>query len=272
MERTTALGRWPKAPLAYLIAEVRFQRTNDFDEQLPRLLERVADEYPIEDRTTFEATMAQPGTQPAFEPLIDVRNFAATIGLRLGRGSVAVHCTDYAGWNGAFQDQLSRVMGAVNDTLRPRVLLRTSIRTVDLLVPEDLEPPDASLVPQLRAWDPNDAPTIGEFEQANQATRFKRGNVATTLLVLSAIKAPIVLPPTLSAMPLSLSPIQAQALEFHRQTGRAFAMVDTDVVREEARPFDLAELKNQFDDLHRASSAVFLAATTETAHSRWQAK
>jgi uncharacterized protein (TIGR04255 family) len=272
MERTTALGRWPKAPLAYLIAEARFQRTADFDQTLPKLLERMAEEYPIEDRTTFEAAMDQPGAQPSFEPLVDVRNFASTIGLRIGRGSVAVHCTDYAGWNGAFRDQLARALEGITDTLRPRVLLRTSIRTVDLLVPEGLEASDASLVHQLRAWDPNDVPTIGEFEQANQATRFKRGSVATTLLVLSAVKAPIVLPPTLSAMPLALSPIQAQVLEFHRQTGRAFAMVDTDVVQEEARQFDLAALKNQFDDLHKASSAIFLAATTEEAHARWQAK
>ncbi len=272
MERTTALGRWPKAPLAYLIAEVRFQRTSDFDQTLPKLLERMAEEYPIEDRTTFEAAVEQPGTQPSFEPLVDVRNFPATIGLRIGKGSLAVHCTDYAGWNGAFRDQLSRVLEGMTETLRPRVLLRTSIRTVDLLVPDGLEPPDASLVPQLRAWDPNDVPTIGEFEQANQATRFKRGNLSTTLLVLSAVKAPIVLPPTLSAMPLVLSPIQAHALEFHRQTGRAFAMVDTDVVLEEARPFDLAGLRNQFDDLHKASSAVFRAATTEDAHTRWQTK
>ena len=269
MDKTKALGRWPNAPLAYLIAEIKFQRPHDFDSTLPALVERFAKDYPLEESTTFEATLEPGQTNPTLERVRDFKNFANSMGVRLTRSSVALHCTDYSGWQHGFEAQWHRVLEAVTEVLRPRVQLRSSLRNIDLLVPEGDESPDEYLVPGLRPWNAG-GDGLGELEQGNIAMRFKQDNFATTLVVLSRIKGQVVLPPTVQAMPLVLSPIQQRALEFHSKTGRPFAIVDTDVVHEAAIPFEFVPLVSQFTELHRLASTAFLSATTRDAQQQWQ--
>lgn len=269
MHKLKALGRWPNAPLAYLIAEIKFQRPQDFDNALPQLIEQLADDFPLEETShTFEATI-EPGQQPTLEPVRDFKNFTATMGVRITKGSFALHCTDYAGWSGGFEDTWAALVGKVAVTLRPRVLLRSSLRYVDLLVPTDKELPDGMLAEGLRPWNAS-GEGLGEFEQGNKVMRFKNGAYATTLVVLSRVKGQIVLPPTVTAMPLVLSPPQQDALKFHARTSLPFAILDSDVVHEAATSFDVEQLKVQFSELHRLTSIAFLAATTPEAQKKWQ--
>jgi uncharacterized protein (TIGR04255 family) len=273
MNTLRALGRWPNAPLAYLIAEIRYQRINDYETVVPTLVERLADDYPIEETHAFEANaeMMQSGAVPQLEPLRDLRNFKSTMGLRIGRTGLSLHCTDYAGWEDGFRDQLFKVLEAVSATLRPRVLLRSSLHCVDLLVPRADEQPDSYLVEGLRPWATELEPN-GAFDQGNNVTRFTSGNIATTLLILSRVKAQVVLTPTLNAMPLAFSQIQTKALTFFRETGGAFAIMDIDVAQETARPFQIEAIKAEYEEIHKRASAVFLAATTPEAQQLWQTK
>jgi uncharacterized protein (TIGR04255 family) len=270
MDKTRALGRWPNAPLAYLVAEIKFQRAQDFDSALPLLVELLANDFPLEEASqTFEATLEPGQQQPTLERVRDFKNFAATMGVRTTKGSFALHCTNYAGWTGAFEDVWTELIKKVATTLRPRVLLRSSLRYIDLLVPDDGESPDNMLAEGLRPWHVN-GEGLGEFEQGNKAHRFKNGPYATTVVVLSRVKGQIVLPPNISAMPLALSPPQQRALKFHSRTSLPFAILDSDVAHEAATPFDVDQIKVQFSELHRLTSTAFLAATSPEAQKRWQ--
>lgn len=272
MEKLKALGRWPNAPLAYLIAETKFQRVHDFDALLPGVVAQLAEEFPLEESTQYETTfeLGGPASQPAMELLRDFKNFSATMGVRLTRSSLSLHCTDYAGWKGGFQAQWFKILDLVAEALRPRVLLRSSLRCVDLLVPSGDESSDSYLVPSLRPWNAG-CEALGQFEQGNIVNRFKHGDISTTILILARINGQILLPPTLAAMTLAFSPVQARALQFHQATRRPFTIMDTDVAHEGARPFDLAGLKQQYEELHRLASSGFKAATTPEAQQMWQA-
>ena len=270
MDKIKALGHWPNAPLAYVIAEIKFQRPQDFDNASLQLIELLADDFPLAEASqTFEASIEPGQQQPTFELVRDFKNFAATMGVRITKGGFALHCTDYAGWTGAFEDTWAALIDKVAITLKPRVLLRSSLRYIDLLVPQDKESPDGMLADGLRPWHAN-GDGLGEFEQGNKAHRFKNGAYATTLVVLSRVKGQIVLPPTVSAMPLALSPPQQKALMFHARTSLPFAILDSDVVHEAATPFDVDQLRVQFSELHRLTSTAFLAATSPEAQTLWQ--
>src|SRR5215471_17073645 len=124
MDKTKALGRWPNAPLAYVIAEIKFQRPQDFDNAMLQLIELLADDFPLQETSqTFEATIEPGQQQPTFEQVRDFKNFASTMGVRISKGSFALHCTDYAGWTGAFEDTWAALIKKIAATLRPRVLL-----------------------------------------------------------------------------------------------------------------------------------------------------
>lgn len=270
MDKPKALGRWPNAPLAYVIAEIKFQRPHDFDSALPQLIEQLTDDFPLEDPSQIFEAVLEPGQQqPALEPVRNIKNFASTMGVRITKGSFALHCTDYAGWSSGFEDAWTALIEKVAGTLRPRVLLRSSLRYVDLLVPESDESPDTMLADGLRPWHSN-GDGLGELEQGNKVHRFKNGAYATTLVVLTRVKGQIVLPPTLVAMQLLLSPPQQRAQQFYTRTSLPFAILDSDVAHEVAMPFDLEHLKQQFTELHRLTSTAFLAATTLEAQARWQ--
>jgi len=267
MEKPKGLGQWPHAPLAYLIAEIKFQRVLDFEAQLPALAAQLADRYPLEE-TSSSLEISGPGVPPSMEPIRDFKNFSSTMGARLTRSSLSLHCTDYAG-SESFQSQWFDLLDVVAGLLKPRVLLRSSLRCVDLLVPQGEELPDHYLVPNLRPWSPS-SEVLGDFEQGNSVSRFKYQDISTTVLILARIKGQFVLPPTLAAMSLALSPVQSQALHFHQSTGRPFAIMDTDVAHEAARPFELEALKAQFKQIHKLASASFRAATTDEAQEFWQ--
>jgi len=271
MDKPKALGRWPNAPLAYLIAEIKFQRVHDFETQLPALVDGLLDDYPLEESSSYEvSSQAGPNGTTTLEPLRDFKNFGSTMGVRLTRGSLALHCTDYDGWTDSFQMEWSKLLDLVFGVLKPRVLLRSSLRCVDLLVPQGDESPDSFLVPGLRPWlEP--AGVLGEFEQGNKVSRFRKDDLSLTTLILSRVQGQILLPPTLTAMTLALSPMQNKALQFSQSTGRSFSIMDTDVAHDGARPFDLPKLKAQYDDIHRLSSAAFKAATTTEAKKLWEA-
>jgi uncharacterized protein (TIGR04255 family) len=267
MEKPMGLGQWPNAPLAYVIAEIKFQRVQDFEAQLPALTEQLADRYPLEESSsTLE--ISGTGSPPSMESLRDFKNFSSTVGVRLTRGSLSLHCTDYAG-SSSFQSEWFHLLDLIARLLKPRVLLRSSLRCVDLLVPQGDESPDHYLVPSLRPWCEG-SDVLGEFEQGNMVSRFKYQDLSTTVLILARIKGQFVLPPTLAAMSLTFSPVQAKALQFHQSTGRPFAIMDTDVAHEAARQFDLGELKAQFKQIHQLASASFRAATTVEAQQFWQ--
>ncbi|MCE1182864.1 MAG: TIGR04255 family protein [Rhodocyclales bacterium] len=271
MDKPKALGRWPNAPLAYLIAEIKFQHVQGFEALLPGLVAQLADEYPLEESTQYQSTLVigGPGPQQTMEPLRDFKNFAATMGVRLTSGSLALHCTDYAGWSGGFQARWSKLLNMINTSVKPRVLLRSSLRCVDLLVPNGDESPEGYLIPSLRPW-LGGSDVLGQFEQGNFISRFKSGDISTTILILARIKGQVFLPPTISAMSLGFSSVQVKALEFHQRTGRAFAIMDTDVAHDGPRPFDLENLNQQFERLHQLASASFKAATTPEAQQLWK--
>lgn len=266
MEKSKGLGRWPNAPLAYLIAEVKFQRVLDFEAQLSALTMQLADQYPLEE-TSSTLEISGPGSPPSMEPVRDFKNFGSTMGVRLTRSSLSLHCTDYAGWD-SFELQWFQLMDLVVGMLKPRVLLRSSLRCVDLLVPHNDELPDQYLAPSLRPWREG-CKVLGDFEQGNMVSRFKYQDISTTVLILAQINGQFVLPPNLAAMSLTFSPVQARAQKFHKDTGRPFAIMDTDVAHEAARPFDLEMLKTQFRQIHLLASESFKAATTVEAQKFW---
>ena len=268
MEKPKALGRWQDAPLAYLVAEIKFQRPHDFESGLPKLVKQLTEDFPLEESTAVEATF-EPGKPPMMEPVRDFKNFASNMGVRLTKTSFALHCTDYAGWDAGLEQQWLKLISHLSEAMEPRVMLRSSLRLIDLLVPEESgQLPEDVLVQSLRPWT-GGGDSLGEIEQANSATRFKNGPYAATLVVLSRIKAQMVLPPSVNAMSLALSKIQQKALNYHTQTNGAFALLDFDMVHDAPKPFDVAELKAQFTELHRLGSSAFQAATTAEAQRRW---
>lgn len=272
MDKPRALGRWPNAPLAYLVAEIKFQRVHNFESVAHELAARLTGEYPLEETAAENFIEVNNGiAQQSSEPIFDYKNFASTVGVRVTRGSIALHCTDYAGWSGGFRERLFGLLDSVADAVRPRVLLRSSIRCVDLFVPERNRAPDEVLVNSLRPWTTGED-SLGRIEQANIAARFKHEEFFSTVLVFSRAKGPTFLSPTLSAMSLKFSPIQSKAMSFHQSTGQAFAIMDIDVANEGARPFNLSELKQQYEEIHRLSSAGFKAATTVDAQRVWKAE
>jgi len=275
MSAPEALGQWPNAPLAYVLLELQFQRVPSAAERLAQLCEEFAGTFPVHDVGQIETLSADSTTKTIQRseplPLHQLRNFDNTMGLQITSEAVALHMVKYSNW-----PTIAKEWGAILDTslrvLKPTVTVRTGTRYIDLIVPGEGKSVDDYLTPSLLTWVP-DSGQVGEVEQQNCAAIFRKGETLSKVLLLRRVLSGIVLPPSLSAMPLTLSAIQARAADRQVRQKMPIGILDIDIAREGARPqLSPEDLVQEFQALHRIESALFRSAFREEALREWSGK
>lgn len=258
-------------PFGYAIAEIKFQRIHDFEKKLPKLISKLTEEYPLEEDGPLEHSFDPSNSKSpnSLELYRDFKSLDSKLGIRISSKSAALHCTDFILFKEKFESKWFELINILHETLKPRVLIRSSIRRVDLLVPKGKDSADKYLTPSLRPWDIK-KPELGTFEQGNTIARFKNDDISTTILVLARVNGNTLLPPTLTAMTLILSPAQIEARKYYQETNKSFAMMDTDVAYEGAILFDIKKITEIHKKIYNNSSVCFEEATSHEAKLVWE--
>lgn len=274
MPTPAPLGRWPNAPLAYVVTELQFQKVPSFDVSVEKVAEALIEDFPVRQEGVFEVvTMTVDGegkpTRQSSGDVHDFRNFDATAGVRITSESVSMHSVAYADWP-TYRRAWLRVVDTVASIFNPRVVLRTGLRYIDLIIPEDNKIAADYLAEGLRPWK-NEIQKVGKLQQHNLSTRFKGDRISSKLIVLERVTAGIALPPSFQPMELKFSEIQQRALEFQRTRRGAIALLDIDAGIDGPRPTpSIEELSAEFEQLHAAESAIFRSAVSSHALASWK--
>lgn len=135
-----ALGRWPNAPLALVLAQVRFEPTTENSPQLlaERIKQRTGSSYPHSIPLQQISFFVGQGNQPSIPHMpetagIDLRNSAYVEAIRLQLGALTFTTSDYQ-HSADFAVQWRSLMDALCGTSELRVL-RLGMRYVDFIIP-----------------------------------------------------------------------------------------------------------------------------------------
>jgi uncharacterized protein (TIGR04255 family) len=268
---SAALGRLPNAPLAYVLAQVRFEPFLEIEKHIPALQTSLRAHYPRFrrfERVGFEVLLTEAAPLPQVQPMPSSVHWefgtAANFeGVMVQPHSLVFHVTAYETYE-QFGQAWLWVMRQVGAHIPELFVNRIGLRYVDFIVPNPDETPEDYVVDRLRC-DPalgripcqhHQGLTLAEYrlETGFLAVRYSRGMGRPTL------------PPDLSELSLQPSAIMQRVVADHQPT----AVLDIDRFMALSAAYDAEALAEQFGKMHEETSAVFKALTTDHARAVWK--
>lgn len=265
---TAALGQWANAPLALVLAQVRFEQILDLDnlvlqvntqlsQLFPRLSKRLV--FPLGAPVGAHQALGQP---PAGVPSSTVYQFAnaeTTKSIRIESNSLTYTVSRYQDY-AAFADELATILQAfVGASGKPLFVNRLGLRYVDFIVPsEGREPSDYIKAPV------GQMPVLGKISPAivlNLAEYPFDGGVLR-LQYLTGNGMPSLLD-DLQPTPVALAP--RTLLKDDQRT----AVLDFDRISHTENVLSVEDILASFETMHADMSMAFMSMITDFAKISW---
>jgi len=253
---TQRLGAWRKAPLAYVLAEVRTENLSDLKTYQPELAAAFRGQFPIQRALVTARIIASSGGIPTVEPEQESAWEFATpdngVALIIRPQGFVLHATtykDHAEFLGRFHDALTLVAAKV-----PSIFVnRIGLRYVDFIIPRAGETPEAYVDSRLNPYIP--IPAATGTAMAMSLTAYPMPNGRLTLRYIRGAGQPQ-LPPDLATIALAKSPLMEAIDVAITQTT---AIMDIDRTREfgTREPLNPAAIRMEFQLIRDEISHLF---------------
>lgn len=260
-----ALGRLPNAPLAYVLAQVRFQLILEIEKFVPELQSALRKGYP-RFRTADQAAI-QIGPQGLNVQSLGIgrwefgspSNHHEVI---LQNNSLIYHATDYSTYE-EFGQQLFNVMVSVGEQIPDMFVERLGLRYIDFIIPKEPdERPEAYVTDQIHcnpypgvSCSQHTGITMAEYklDEGVLGVRYSRGMGNPGL------------PQDLGPLSLEPSDVMKRVVLISQETG----VLDTDRIVDLDASYNPEMLSACFSQMHEDVSKAFKALTTEHAIAVW---
>ncbi|MEM5440028.1 TIGR04255 family protein [Paraburkholderia diazotrophica] len=266
------LGTWKNAPLAYVVAEVRFGSLLSLDSIAGRLQESLVSQFPrlIKGQAValnFGAQVMTPQVVPRFHFLSE----DGRTGVVLGHDTLAVHATTYID-SAHFAQVLREVWGAWLHAWPKTFVERLGMRYWDIVLPEGgLSVGDFFAAPF------SGIETLWPGGRLSRHTHELVYEVAGPITQSTVVRAGTVpaaqpYPPAFFFVP-ELSPserLQRATALAQREKHATIAFLDVDASAEIKRIVDADTFVDCAKILHQSQSAVFKALTSERGQTIWK--
>jgi uncharacterized protein (TIGR04255 family) len=263
-----ALGRLEKAPLAYVLAQVRLLPVLDMATYIPALHSALRSIYPR--YKAIPATVIQFGFSIGGEmPLgpIDRWEFASADnkkGIVLGQSSLVFHVTEYSTYT-EFQRDFENVMRIVAEHVPSMYVDRVGIRYIDYIIPGDGLTPDDYIIDGIRCAPNLAIATAPVFGFATTQFNMQEGSMVIRYYRKSGNPD---LPPDMIELVIAPSEIMTIEVDEAIET----AVLDTDRFMEVSFAFNVDTLLGLFMRMHDDLSNLFKEIVTELAVEKWSGK
>jgi uncharacterized protein (TIGR04255 family) len=259
-----ALGTLPNAPLAYVLAQVRFQPILEMHKAVPAIQTALRKRYPRFREIKIAGFELGPTGPRVLEPAPrwEFVSESSRQGVILQSNSLVLHATEYSTYQN-FGADLATVVKILENQVEGILVDRLGLRYVDLIVPRPGESLDGYVVQSLAATpDPgiefarHSGVTVADYtinDGGRLVIRFTRGKGVPPL------------PPDLQPLDLDPSDIMRRS-----DIGNVdCALLDTDRFHETTVPFVADDLCRRFHVLHEHISSAFKSLSTAYAREVW---
>ena len=258
---TDFTGRLSKAPVVYVLAQIRFSAVLKMAEYIPAIQEVLRGNYPRYEQQ--QAAMLQIGGQGiAATPQVAKRwvfeDKAQRCGFIIDQSSLVFHTSDYVDFP-HFRDRLLEGVAIVQNIVNTPLIERVGLRYIDLIMPTDDEPIEHYMKPELVGFSLG---PLGLKNEINQQLVNARTEAGQLWIRFTKAMHASPLPPDLGSVALQLKHTPSDDIES--------AIMDTDHFTEKSMDFDLEQLAAVIDALQVPIGDVFKAAITDHAVKQWR--
>jgi uncharacterized protein (TIGR04255 family) len=258
-------SKWSKAPIFYMIAQVRFGAVltmGDFVSGIQEVLRRDFPDFSMQPLHRFEFQLASSGSTPEPKSTLSSRwhfkNVSTTAGYMLAADSLTFHTTDYS-TSEDFIGLLLRGLEVVNDQVGLSYIEGLGMRSLDAVVPELEQTLDFYVKPNLLGLY---GKMEGDFRHSIFEAVFQKSagqltSRAVTLRGRLGVSADLV--------PMTLQ-IRADLLNLEG----VHIVLDNDCMQQERISFDIDEIARRLKNLKRAISEAFTESVTQEATAFWR--
>lgn len=256
---TDFTGRLSRAPVVYVLAQIRFSAVLKMAEYIPAIQEELRGDYPRYEQQ--QTAILQIGGQGVAAPALATRwsfeDKAQQCGFIIDQSSLVFHTSNYVDFP-HFRDRLLGGVAHVQNIVNTPLIERVGLRYIDLIMPTDDEPIERYMKPELVGF--SLAP-LGLSNEVNQQLVNAKTAAGQLWVRFTKAKNTSPLPPDLGSVSLQLKRIPS--------SDRDSAIMDTDHFAEKSMDFDLNQLTQVIDALQAPIGDVFKAAITEHAVEQW---
>lgn len=270
---SAALGQWPNAPLAYVLAQVRFEPFLEIEKRIPALQSSLRDQYPrylCTEQVVFQV-LPQPEPQlPRVQPARLIRwefgSVSNHAGVVVQQDSLVLRATEYETY-ATFDQRWRAVMRQVGEHIPSLFTNRIGLRYIDFILPNPGETPEHYMADRLRCDPEPGLPyqkhrglTAAEYHLArgSLAVRYSRGTGQPIL-------PPDLTPEPPASLGLEPSAIMQRAVSADQST----AVLDIDRYMPLDMAYNAEVVGDLFVSLHRDIQVAFKALTTDHARAVW---
>lgn len=264
---SAALGHWPNAPLAYVLAQVRFEPFLEIEKYIPALQSSLRERYPRFKPTELifqiqpQPEAQPPRVQPAHLLHWEFGSGFNQTGVMVQQDSLVFHATAYETY-ATFAQRWLDVMRAVGEQIPYLFANRIGLRYLNFILPNASETPEDYVADRLRCDPAPGLPyrshrglTAAEYhlERGLLAVRYSRETGQPSL------------PPDLTPLALERSAIMQRTVSAEQPT----AVLDIDRFVALGAAYDADALAEQFGQLHADIQVAFKALATDHARAVW---
>jgi uncharacterized protein (TIGR04255 family) len=262
MTNAPVLGQWLKAPLALVLAQIRFEPLLDIEAISKAFQEKVEVPFPrllTAHRLPFPMGGGEAASMVPSPQLVafDFLNASRTKSIRLESNALTFSVTEYVKYDGHFETEWGQVVEALS-SLKRLFVTRLGLRYVDFILPTEGALPSDYVVPPLgQALEIEGGQPKGQYSMVD----YKMSQGALRIQYFQQAGQPL-LPPDLQG------PLEPPTLTFDRAEDLT-AILDTDRMIDVSDHFSHDEIMSSFSSMHSDLSGTFKRIITERAKKEW---
>lgn len=258
-----SLGQLPSAPLAYVLAEVRFAAIVDLAKRATETHDVIRERFPRAEAITgfsFSANIQPAGGfgVPGAIQFYTFTNLARTAAVMLSSSGLSYSVTEYQTYQ-AFQDELAWLFSSLKQVLEKDLVERCGLRYIDVIVPRNGE----SLFDYVAA--PIGAITNPEHPRVQMVVEFPRSDGALALRLIS-LNAPLYLSPDI----LQINLIPPDWIQAAQSAGLPTGILDMDRWSSAAQTFGEQMLLETYAMMREDLRTMFDRVVTPHAMGVWR--
>ncbi len=261
-----ALGQMANAPLALVLAQVRFSPYLTIGNAIPTIQDALRKAYPVFRKSQTQTIEFGPGGAPTISAVerfnfVDADNREGFIAQH---DSLVFLATRYKTFDD-FEAKHRIVLECFERTLPDLFVERLGLRYVDVIVPRKGENPEAYVIEGLQGCRLETFTPLAF--QSQYVANWKLPDGAMKFRFTSGVRKPF-LPPDLHPIELGIPEVIQRAIEASK-SNIAIGLLDFDRMREHRGTFTATQVLEMFSAMHSDASLAFKRAMSPLAKETW---
>lgn len=263
----TALGQMTNAPLALVLAQLRFSPYLSIGTAMPAIQDALRKSYPVFRKSQIQTLEFGPG--PSAPNVTTVERFTFVNadnreGFVAQQDSLVFLATQYRTFDD-FAEKHRTVLECFQRLVPDLFVERLGLRYVDVIVPRTNERPEQYVVEGLQGCL---LETIAPVAfQSQYVANWKLSDGAMKFRFINGVRKPF-MPPDLQPLELNPAEVIQKAVDVSKQ-GTPIGLLDFDRVRDHRGTFEAAQVIDAFAAMHDDASQAFKRAMSPLAKEVW---